>query len=270
MTKDKLIPVIEDIQNWCESNEIVCFVGHTQDEPFIIYSYEKESNNEWIKFLQIAKKINVNIMVLEKKINFLKTLYEDDFEILLSQDDLEQSTKKQYENALKYDGEIALIKLSFHYNEVCYEFTITSEWYIDYFFALTEVEESDDVDNQISNISSQENTPKRHSEQEIEDYSRKITEHDDFIKAKSKIHREEITKKVLKEILGDKYNELPYFYWSVVRRTEGIFEIEIKPKIEFEIKQRVLELKSQGFKKVEIRSKLDISEGMVDRFYHIE
>jgi hypothetical protein len=56
----------------------------------------------------------------------------------------------------------------------------------------------------------------------------------------------------------------------VVRNVEALFEIEIKPKIELEIKNKVLELKKQGYKKVEIRSKLDISRGLVDRFYDME
>ena len=74
MKKDKLLPVIEEIQKWCESNETICFIGSTQDEPFMVYSYEKESNNDWSKFLQLAKRLNVKIVVLEKEINLLKTL----------------------------------------------------------------------------------------------------------------------------------------------------------------------------------------------------
>ena len=272
MKKDNLLNLTEEIQKWCETNEIICFIGTSVDEPSLIYNYEKVSNNDWIKFLLIAKNLNVKIIVIEKEINLLNTLYEDDFEILLNEEDLEYDIKKQYENALAHDQEIALIKLSFHYNAICYMFSLTSEWFIDYHFALEEVEElDDDIENSSYNLNSNsEQIVKRLTEQETEDYSRKVLEHEDFIKAKSRFQKEEIIKKILKDILGEDFNDSPYYYWSVIRKTEEIYEMEIKPKIEMEIKQKVLELKAKGLKKVEIRSKLDISQGMVDRFYHMD
>ena len=240
------------------------------------YNYNKESNDEWIDFLGIAKKLNVNIIVIEKVINNIKTLYEDDFEIILEEEDLSPLLKKRYENALKHTDEIAQIKLTFSYNDICYRFLINSEWYIDYHLALAIIEDSDEVDSSSpsdneNSIPSQEIYQNRLSEKEIEDYSRNIILREDFIiNAKSRNSRENFSKKVLKEILGDDYNESFYFYYPVVRSVEALFEIEIKPKIELDIKTKVLELKKQGCKKVEIRSKLDISRGLVDRFFDME
>jgi hypothetical protein len=276
MKKDKLLSEFEDIENWCKSNDIICFKGFSE-EDFLIpyYNYNKESNDEWIDFLEIAKKLNVNIVVIEKVINNIKTLHEDEFEIILNEEDLNPYLKKKYENALEHDDEIALIKLTFNYNDFCYRFIINSEWYVDYQLALDVIENSDEVNISTTNdydnsIPSQKIYPKRLSEIEIEEYSRKIINYPDIINLRSKNHREDFTKRVLKEILGDSFNESPYFYWPVLRRVEALFEIEIKPQIELDIKSKVLELKKQGFKKVEIRSKLDISEGMVDRFFHME
>lgn len=276
MKKDKLLSVIEDINNWCKSNDIICFKGSSV-EDFLMpyYIYNKESNDEWIDFLEIAKKLKVNIVVIEMVINFIKTLHEDDFEIILEEEDLSQFLKKKYENALEHNDEIAQIKLTFNYNDICYRFLINSEWYIDYSLALDVIENPDKVDsspNDYENsIPSQEIYQSRLSEKEIEEYSRIIIFREDFIiNAKSRNSRENFSKKVLKEILGDDYNESFYFYYPVVRSVEALFEIEIKPKIELDIKTKVLELKKQGCKKVEIRSKLDISRGLVDRFFDME
>lgn len=276
MVKDNLLSVIIDINNWCTSNDIICFKGFTE-EDFLMpyYNYNKKSNDEWIDFLEIAKKLKVNIIVIETVINNIKTLYENDFEIILEEEDLIPFLKKKYENALEHNDEIAQIKLTFNYNDICYRFLINSEWYVDYHLALDVIENLDEVDSNSPNdydnsIPSQEIYPKRLSEIEIEEYSRKIINDPDIINSRSKNHREDFTKRVLKEILGDSFNESSNFYWPVVRRVEALFEIEIKPKIELDIKSKVLELKKQGFKKVEIRSKLDISEGMVDRFFHME
>lgn len=276
MEKDKLLLEIEVINNWCKSNDIICFKG-SLEEDFLMtyYNYDNESNHEWIDFLEIAKKLKVNIIVVEKVINNIKTLYEDDFEIILERD-LSPFLKKKYENALEHNDEIAQIKLTFNYNDICYRFLINSEWYIDYTLALSEIEDSDEEDvsspkDYDNSFNSQTVYPKRFSEKEIEDYSRNILSREDFIiNAKSRNSRENFSKKVLKEISGDDYNESFYFYYPVVRNVEALFEIEIKPKIELEIKNKVLELKKQGYKKVEIRSKLDISRGLVDRFYDME
>ncbi len=277
MKKDKLLSFIEEINNWCKSNDIICFKGSTQ-EDFLMnyYNYNNESNDQWIDFLEIAKKLNVNIIVIEKEINIIKTLYEEEFEIILEEEDLSPFLKKKYENALEHNNEIAQLKLVFNYNDVCYRFLINSEWHLDYHLALEVIENLNESDNispidNIDSISTQEFYPERLSETEIEDYSRKIIDHSEFIiNSKSKNHREDFTKRVLKEILGVSYNDSSYFYWPVIRRVEALFEIEIKPKIEFDIKSKVLELKKLGFKKVEIRSKLNISEGMIDRFFHME
>jgi hypothetical protein len=276
MEKDKLLLEIEVINNWCKSNDIICFKG-SLEEDFLMtyYNYDNESNHEWIDFLEIAKKLKVNIIVVEKVINNIKTLYEDDFEIILERD-LSPFLKKKYENALEHNDEIAQIKLTFNYNDICYRFLINSEWYIDYTLALSEIEDSDEEDvsspkDYDNSFNSQTVYQKRFSEKEIEDYSRNILSREDFIiNAKSRNSRENFSKKVLKEISGDDYNESFYFYYPVVRNVEALFEIEIKPKIELEIKNKVLELKKQGYKKVEIRSKLDISRGLVDRFYDME
>lgn len=277
MEKDKLLSIIEEINNWCKSNDIICFKGSTE-EDFLInyYNYNNESNDEWIDFLEIAKKLKVNIIVIEKEINVIKTLYEEDFEIILEEEDLSPFLKKKYENALEHNDYIAQLKLTFNYNDICYRFLIKSEWYLDYILALEVIENLTELDNSlpidnVNSISPHRFYPERLSEMEIEDYSRKIIDNSEFIvNSKSKNHREDFTKRVLKEILGDSFNESSHFYWPVVRRVEALFEIEIKPKIESDIKAKVLDLKKQGFKKVAIRSKLDISEGMVDRFFNME
>lgn len=276
MGKDNFLNLIEKINNWCKSNDIIFFKG-TSEEDFLMpyYNYNMESNDEWIDFLEIVKKLKVNIIVIEIVINNIKTLYEDDFEIIFEEKDLNPFLKKKYENAIEHDDEIAQIKLTFNYNDICYRFLMNSEWYIDYYFALDVVKNPDEVDsgsqnNYDNSINSKEVYPKRLSEIEIEEYSIKIVENPDFINSKSKNLREDFTKRVLKEMLGDLYNDSSYFYWPVVRRVEALFEIQVKPKIESKIKSKVLELKKQGFKKVEIRSKLDISDGMVDRFFHME
>ena len=276
MVEYNLLSVILDINNWCKSNDIICFKGFSE-EDFLMpyYNYINESNDEWIDFLEISKKLKVNIIVIETVINNIKTLYEDDFEIILKEEDLIPFLKKKYKNALEHNDEIAQIKLTFNYNDICYRFLINSEWYVDYHLALDVIENLDEVDSNSPNdfdnsIPSQEIYPKRLSEIEIEEYSRSIINYPDIINSRSKNHREDFTKRVLKEILGDSFNESSYFYWPVVRRVEALFEIEIKPQIELDIKSKILELKKQGFKKVEIRSKLDISEGMVDRFFHME
>ena len=281
MNTDKLIITIQEIQKWCDTNDVICFKSSTKDEPYITYRYDRESNDEWIHFLQITKKLNVKIITLQNEWNLLKTIHEDKLLNILNSDTLELM-KEDITSALAHDDEIALVILSFFHNDICYEFKIPADWYHAYHRAsnlIDDLDDDDDFDDDDLDDESQtegttqpaqESLTYRLNNNDIEAISRRVIENESFKMTKSRIQNRAIINSIIAEIWEEQNTENRFDFFTIRRKTEELYEVEIKPRIELEIKNNVQELKKQGLKKVEIRSKLDISQGMVDRFYHMD
>jgi hypothetical protein len=47
-----------------------------------------------------------------------------------------------------------------------------------------------------------------------------------------------------------------------------IFEEEVKPKHEAELKQKIQQFKSKGLKKIEVQGKLGITKTVLDKFWY--
>lgn len=267
MNKDPLEIIIDEIKLWIEKNEMVIFPGSTEDETLVVYQFERLSNLDWEEFLKIAKRLNVSLVVIEKELNFLKTFHEDLYNEICSDEDLDSRLKEKYQNAFEHENELALVTLTFHYEQICYRFEIRADWYYDYLLTSRRIDDLDDVN---PNSSLQLNERIHLTEDEIEDFSRKIIAHEDFSLGKNRAQKRDVIKKILKKILPPDYDETTLSYGRIIWRVDEIYESEIKPIHELEIKRKVLDLKAQGVKKVEIRSRLDISSGMVDRFYYAD
>jgi hypothetical protein len=267
MNKDPLEIIIDEIKLWIEKNEMVIFPGSTEDETLVVYQFERLSNLDWEEFLKIAKRLNVSLVVIEKELNFLKTFHEDLYNEICSDEDLDSRLKEKYQNAFEHENELALVILNFHYEQICYRFEIRADWYYDYLLTSRRIDDLDDVN---PNSSLQLNERIHLTEDEIEDFSRKIIGHEDFALGKNRAQKRDVIKKILKKILPPDYDETTMSYGRIIWRVDEIYESEIKPIHELEIKRKVLDLKAQGVKKVEIRSRLDISSGMVDRFYYAD
>jgi hypothetical protein len=285
MNTDKLIITIQEIQKWCDTNDVICFKSSTKDEPYITYRYDKESNDEWINFLQITKKLNVKIITLQNEWNLLKTIHEDKLLNIQNSDTLEL-LKDDITLALSHDDEIALVILSFFHNDICYEFKIPADWYHAYHRISILIDDPDDDDfddddlddDDLDDDSQTEGTTQfahtlrtnRLNNTDIEAISRRVIENDSFKMTKSRIQNRAIINRIIAEIWEEQNTDNQFDFFNIRRKTEELYEVEIKPRLELEIKNKVQELKKQGLKKVEIRAKLDISQGMVDRFYHMD
>jgi hypothetical protein len=267
MNKEPLEIIIEEVEKWIEKNEMVIFFGSTEDETLVVYEFERHSNSDWEEFLKIAKRLNVKLVVIQKDFNFLKTFHEEFFKDICSDEELDSRFKQKYQNALEHENELVLVTLTFHYEQICYRFEIKADWYGDYLLASTKLDDLDDIN---PNSSLQLNERNQLTEEDIEGFSRKIIGHEDFTLGKNRAQKRDVIKKILKKILPPDYDESTMSFGRIIWRVDEIYESEIKPIQELEIKRKVLELKAQGVKKVEIRSRLNISLGMVDRFYYAD
>lgn len=180
------------------------------------------------------------------------------------QESLEDEELQEYKDALsvvkKTKGQVVYFKLKFFHDHVCYSYSQLSEW-VDEFFAVQEAfqdeDDEQDSDTQQSN---------RLSDELVEELARKITTNEKYLSAKNFVQRSEITETLLRQEEMAKHLD----GWLIRRRIDNIYETEIRPKQDEETRKKVLELRKNGMKKVEIASRLGISPAMVNKFYYTE
>lgn len=268
MDKDTLQNILTSIKKWCKDNDISIFNGNVSDNAATQVTWEKTSDTDWETYIAVAKKSETKIIILDVIINDIDT--EDEDIVDYRQTLIDEELQKEYEDALKVikkkKGQVAFFTMSFFNNHVCYGYSHLSEWVEDYSIvcgAFSEENEEDDEydDNEFSNL-----RPERLSEEKIEKLARKFISNEKYLAAKNPVQRNEIIETLLKqETIGNPLNS-----WAVRRKAESIFETEIRPELDEEIRKKVLQLKSTGLKKIEIASKLNISSGMVNKFYYTE
>ena len=107
---------------------------------------------------------------------------------------------------------------------------------------------------------------KRIEDEKIEEIAWEIANTKEFNEEKNNPLRNRISDKLIKEKYN--YNDSEQIFWRIKNQAELLYIKEIKPLQDEEIKKQILKLKSDGLKKVEIVSKLNLSNGMVDKYYH--
>jgi hypothetical protein len=263
MEKDKLKDITDKAIKFLNENDIAVFFGSIDENILTEVSWTENKGINIDNFLATVKKTDAKIIVVDISYNDID---EDlsDFKESLEDEEL----IKEFEDAIsivrKTKGQIVDFTLSFFHNNVCYSYYDSAEWFDEYEIINDFICANDEEDEVPPK---RELQPERLGDDKIEELARKIISIEKYINAKNPLQRSEIADSFIKqENLGkDLYN-----IYTIKRKAESLFETEIRPKQEEEIKKKVLELKSQNFKKVEIASKLNISSGMVNKFYYTE
>lgn len=260
---DKLRADTEKVIKFCIDNDIAVFFGTVDENVATEVSWSGSSNSEVEKYLATIKKTETQILIIDIRVNEID---ENDGEINQYQESLvDENLKKEFEDALKIvkktKGHLFEFTMCFFHNNVCYSYHDSSEWIDDYEIVLSSTGNTND-DDELPN-----SNPQRLNEDKIEELARELISNEKYITAKTPTQRSEIADGLLKpEDLG----EHSFNKYSITRRAERLYETEIRPKLDEEIKKKILELKSKNIKKVEIASKLNISLGMVNKFYYAE
>lgn len=265
MENDLLRELLTSIETWCQANEVALFHGNLGDVAGTEVTWDSSSDSDWEKYLACAKQSRTSIVVVSSLLNDIDTQSE---EVVAYRDSLDDGDLEPFREAAmnleRRAGYVVYLKLAFFHEDVCYIYTHSSGWIDDYLwveeaFREGEQDEEDDEDESTEG-------PDRPSKQEIVNYARTIAWSEAYIAAKNPIKRKEIVESMMEENGITDHVVL----WALTRKAEGLFEVEVRPVEEEKIKRSVLALKAQGLKKVEIASKLNISGGMVNKFYYTE
>jgi hypothetical protein len=273
MTNDELNEKLKEIKSWCESNNISIFQGIIEREDFHVIEWSVKKDTDWKKFLQIAQKNNINTIII------FEMFYEpEDFESDTEMYNKLIETNPELMDTIKLDDEtlkeinLSLKELENRTNQmlyyglywikesICYEYYESAEWYgsWSYLHNFSEI-----VDNEDRYIKKTENSE---TETEILNLARKVAADERFQNAKNRNQRENVASL----IAGDEINKDPKAIFQIVRKATYILDGEVKPKKEKELKEQVKKLKSEGYNRLAISSKLGIPWAKVDKYYNRE
>jgi len=277
MNKEKIRKTLISIENWCKDNEISIFYGSINNNTFTKVEWTKTTENAWKEYLLTLIKTSSKLIIIDIIPNDID---KHKREIRTYKEAIENEELQVFENALSVlnntIGEIANLKLNYFHDNVCYGYTQIAEWNDQYLTVQVAFQnKNEEIVNKTQYILSKlkefnddtvSPTLEKLSEERIEELARKITSLENYITEKNPVQRTEIANSVLKHELFSEYSNI----WMVRNRADNIYETEIRPMLEEKIRKKVLELKLKGLKKVEISSKLNISPGMVNRFYYTD
>jgi len=256
---------LEDIQinfeAWCKENNINIF--YTDDNsslPSIIYSDRNDESLLDFKKI-ILKKSPPFILIIGKDVLLEKNFYE-------SHSDWVEENDENYESHLSLlevnANNLVSLEIGFVHEGVFFYIYESAEW-IDDFEEISDIMlkyDPTDVDDE-----SDSKLPKIPKE-EANQLAREIASSEEYGKATNMIHRSDISERKAQIYFDDKeYN----YDWksgqTIATKAENIFNEEIKPKRDEDLKSQIRDLKSQGQKKVQITSKLGITIGTLNKFW---
>lgn len=257
LEKDQLKELLEKVENWCAQNIVSIFYGEIDDNKTTEVSWNQRGNSDWKSYLQVLKDTGSKVLVIEIEKNELNGLDDDRSNYL---ETLDEDEKKNYHSALatikKTKGQIASLIFYFFVNNTCYQYYEFAEW-MNKYNTISEAYDFDDDDG-IGNNNLSEN--------EIDKIARKIVADKKYQEAKDRFSRRAISDTlILKDDIENLYDTI-----SISRKAEEIFNEEIKPQIETAFREKVLNLKAKGLKKVEIASKLKITRDAVNKYYYAD
>ena len=258
MGNDKLRDAVESIVKWCHDNDVAIFYSDLDETKLPEVEWSKTIEHDWKTFLGVVKHAKAPILVMGYVDNDVDIEAE---EISVHRSKLEDEDREEFEEAItivkKTQGQVFYLKMGFVHQNVFYTYVDFAEWADEYF----------DVVNAISEEEKEAEKSEAHQQTErAEMLARMINANAEFINGTNPVLRNKIAMKLLEDEAGiEEYKKR-----SVARRAETIYEVEMKPKVEKELKKKILDLKSKNLKKVEIASKLKISVDTVNKFYYSE
>jgi hypothetical protein len=260
----KLETIKIDFEDWARNHNLSVFYSDDSSSlPSIIYSDHNDPSLSEFKKLIIQTSPRL-IIVIAKDMNFEKGCYESYTDWLKENDD-------NYEEHLslleRHSHNIVALEIGFIYEGI-YLFSLQSaEWHDD-FEDIKKIllEINNDIDNQELSENKLPQIPK----DEMNNLAREMAFNEEYIKGNNMMYRNDFVSRKAEIYFTEKQYLLDWATKNLLyTKTEDVFMEEVKPKRDLELKNQIAGLKAQGFKKVQIQSKLNISLGAINKVWEI-
>lgn len=244
---DVLRKVASEIEAWCQEHQIVIARARLNGVPPFALEMTTTNPDGWHPFVDLAEAMASRVIALEMH-EFEATEYDELLQAAESGTDRDRrETRLQALRAHRGRiGQVRQLSLAALPSDGGPPVVVDlfPEW-AEVVFA--EAEESDD-DEQGSFVE------ERPSREAIDALARRVADHPDFQRAKPGQH-DYVTRK----ILGTELDRVKAPLWQVASTAKTIWEIEIKPGKDEELRRRALALFDEGNSKAKIAAELGIT-----------
>ncbi len=258
----------EELLNILSKVDIVPIYGYVDtDEAIRVICDVQEMTIE--EFVRLGKSYNKKIIILKSEFNFDKW-FSSFSEIFSNENNLSTYTE--------FNKKIRFLSLFWINENVVYEYNLIAKWSEDIFdieeaYETREENDSNETFHELDEvqISNREYLRNRLSEDDKEKVGKALAEKELFFK---KRYDNNLMKKCINEIMEElelSNENLGFFeHRRIISKASEYFDKHLLATKEKELISQILEMKSNKISKVEMCSKLEITKGMLNKYYYKE
>jgi ATP-dependent exoDNAse (exonuclease V) beta subunit len=258
MEKDTLKDLLTQIEAYCHKHQIATFYGSPDEHNSPLVLWDREEDEDWQRYLAALQKSPSPILIISD----LGELQEEDLEPSVYAA-LKPEEQKAYSEALQelkeVKGHLTGFTLTFFAAGVAYQYHHEAPW-IEHYHTLLSYQEPPDEEQQ-SGIEEKE-APL--GVEQIDQVVRKVLSSPQYLSAPNRLQR----RATVAALLQDQGIEEQGTILHIFNRVEALYQQEVQPALEKELKAKIRQFKQQGLKKVEIRTRLGISERALDKHWY--
>lgn len=247
--KDK----IEKLKSWSKEAKIKIIEGDYQLHEISVVDYPSENDEDMDEFIELIQSISPKFLVLET-IPFDKEMV-DLFRVNI-ETDKEEELEKSLKNLENFDAEY----LGFSF------FIFTEGMVLRYNYYLDEADDYFSLNKIAIAISRKNSNYKILAREKANELGKILAENTDYAKLKSRSQREALAINLFEELLADINIQIYYGVNLIVSAAEFIYETEVKPRKEKELKLIIADYLKMGWTKVKIAAELGLTKDGLNRY----
>jgi ATP-dependent exoDNAse (exonuclease V) beta subunit len=257
MEKDTLKDLLAQIEAHCHKHQIATFYGSPDEHNAPLVLWDREEDEDWQRYLTALQKSPTPILIISD----LGELQEEDLEpsvyAALKPED-QKACNEALEELKEVKGHLTGFTLTFFSAGVAYQYHHYAPWIEHYHTLLSHQEQGEEQESR------KEESMAPLGGEQIDQMARKVLSSPQFLSAPNRLQR----RATVATLLQDQGIEERTTILSIFNRVEALYQQEVQPALEKELKIKIRELQQQGLKKVEIRTRLGISERALDKHWY--
>lgn len=244
---------LKKLKNWAGQHNVAILEGTYELKNITQVTFPSEDDEKMDGFLNLIKKLDLKFLVLdpiclsEEQLANFDLMFHDTNDLTVH--DKLKSLATYKEDYLGFCCIIFSEGIAIRYNYYSPE----TDYYLEIIHLANRLEKSTLRDNKFL------------SEDDIQKYALLFVNSDEYSKLKNRSQRENYAVKVFGNDLQNLKVDIKYGIREIVGNAEILYETQIKPQKEKELKGKIAELLNRGYSKVKIMSELNLSKDAVNR-----
>lgn len=258
----KIEETIDKIEEWVKSNnlDLIYGIAETKSSTTVLFD---TNQTEIEKYLALGKKNGAEIII-----QHVSTFQSDEIleELGIDENESNSKVKAQIKKLKTYQDKAEFLSVAWLKDSVVYEYAGTADW----------VDEIDEIKNKIIEVNEETGTlsyramkQKEMPQKKVKEIGKLVAKHDDYFTNQYNQDRLGSILMEALETLEIKETALGFFDRNrIMSEARTYFDRYLLKEKEKELIEKIAELKGEGLPKVAIRSKLGITEGMLNKYYY--